>query len=741
MSHKKEPIQHLSEDENAQVQRLFASYHQIADNLHQSTDQAQVEGALFAINELSEQAQIALLKALAKEINTDAADVLIAVNVVGTQKEVRKEARRSLIRLEGSKTYPQWTPPIERTPVVQVNVEHAPRFWKGFVTQAREEGEIQLILTWEQGYDYSDARLLVILLDYWSDGAKDMFVELDSKHHVEERINEMRTKFPVPLVDCTLAEGKRLLEEALSVNTWRGTTPHKDYRNRQQLINSLILEASDLGRDRGRTFINPELTEAEVALTFIGGWSMGDYGLAYDLLIDGSSVREGLSRDEWVEHRRAWSDEADPTRMELGFVHEREQSQSAIWLPTSVTASRQGSRKEIELGWSLELTETPLSGTLREMPLGTAVNKETGRHWFWTSYTLVQEQGAWRIQSMSDEGVNVQSLSINELQKRIKEYEDAIQEALKKRNTDPQGALEEIAWRITQLLHFYDALIVHLPLDYTVCEDVYSRSVGAGNPERSLVYLERLAQRFPEHRVETLRTLGATQLTQAYNDSHRGLEARAEEFTILSEKNLREAATIDDSATSHLLLSELLLSLGRDDEAEVEFRRASSLSPTREEEAALEAGLGNLEMRREHLEEALSHYQQVTNLDPDYTGIWFNLGFAQRQLQHFDEALEAYRRAIQQEPEDIRPYSEMTAIYMNRGDKRQAGIIVEQGVRANPDSPHLHALFASVLSEQGDQRAAQRELAEAEAIDPDLEIVARVREQLQAAKKNSRSHS
>ncbi len=77
----------------------------------------------------------------------------------------------------------------------------------------------------------------------------------------------------------------------------------------------------------------------------------------------------------------------------------------------------------------------------------------------------------------------------------------------------------------------------------------------------------------------------------------------------------------------------------------------------------------------------------------------------------------------------------MTAIYMNKGDKQQARATIEQGVRTNPASPHLHALFASVLSELGDQRAAQRELAEAEAIDPDLEIIARVRQQLQAAKK------
>ena len=734
MPRKKESVPFLSEEENTQVQYLLENYQPIAQALRQSTDQAHIENALSAIDELSEAAQVVLLKALAKENTIDAADILIAVNTVSTQKEARKEARRSLIRLEGAKIYPQWVPPVVASPIAQINVEHPPRFWKGLVTQAREEGQVQLLLSWEQGYDYRDARLVVLLLDYWSDGVKDIHIELGSKHHVDEHISEMRAKFPVPLVDCTLAEGKRLLEEALSVNVWRGTTPHKEYRHRQQLMNDLILEATDLGQDRNQTFINPELTEAEVAINFIGAWSMGDYGLAYDLLTDGNSVREGLSRIEWLERRRAWSDEAHPTRMELGFVHEREQTQSALWLPTSIT-SRQSVRKEIELGWSLELTETPLGATLHEMPLGTAVNKMTGRHWFWTSYTLIREQGMWRIQSISDEGANVQGLSINELQKRIKEYEDAIQEAIKKRFTDQQEAIEELAWRITQLLHFSDALIVHLPLDRSVYEEAYGRSVGAGNPERSLVYLERMAQRFTEQRGATLRTLGATQLTQAYNDANRNLEARAEEFAALAEKNLREAIAIDNVATSHLLLAEMLLSVDRDDEAEAEFQQAISLSPTPEEEAALEAGLGNLAMRREQLEEAIPHYERVIQLDPEYTGIWFNLGFAHRHLQRFDEALEAYKHAVQQEPNDMRTYSEMTAIYMNKGDKQQARAIIEQGVHANPDSAHLHALFASVLSTLDDQRAAQRELAEAEAIDPDIEIIPRVRQQLQAVKK------
>src|SRR5450432_1412681 len=102
MSRKKEAIPLLSEDENAQVHHLLENYQQIAQTLRQSTDLPHIENALSAINALSEAALIALLKAFAKENNTDAADVLLAINTVSAHKEARKEARRSLIRLEGS---------------------------------------------------------------------------------------------------------------------------------------------------------------------------------------------------------------------------------------------------------------------------------------------------------------------------------------------------------------------------------------------------------------------------------------------------------------------------------------------------------------------------------------------------------------------------------------------------------------------------------------------------------------
>ncbi len=77
MAKKKNTQIAVSQEDNTQAQHILEQYHEIAGNLHTSTDQKQAEDALTEINNMPEGAQIALLKALSKELDTDAADVLI----------------------------------------------------------------------------------------------------------------------------------------------------------------------------------------------------------------------------------------------------------------------------------------------------------------------------------------------------------------------------------------------------------------------------------------------------------------------------------------------------------------------------------------------------------------------------------------------------------------------------------------------------------------------------------------
>src|SRR5947208_1901867 len=119
MAKKKQVSHPVSQEDNEQAQGVLEQYHQIANELHTAKDQKQAETALAAIVTLPESAQFALLKALAKERHTDAADVVLAINELSPLKSVRKEARRSLIQLQGARIYPQWEPPVRPSLVVQ----------------------------------------------------------------------------------------------------------------------------------------------------------------------------------------------------------------------------------------------------------------------------------------------------------------------------------------------------------------------------------------------------------------------------------------------------------------------------------------------------------------------------------------------------------------------------------------------------------------------------------------------
>ena len=748
MSTKKETRISVSPQDEAQAQQMLAQYHQIATNLHSSESQDQAEAALEDIDAMPEAAQMALLKELSKEQNSDAADVLQALHELSPNKAVRKEARRGLIRLEGTKIYPRWEPPVDRTLLIKLERQE-PRFWKGFVTQSREEGEVQLVLTFEEGYEYNEVRMFIFLLDFWEQGVKDFIIENTTKRGVEEQIRKLQAQLPdITLADVTLAEGRRLIEDALSVNKWRGTTTHKEYRHHLPIINQLILEAPHAGEDHRQSFINPDLEADEIAATFAGGWALGDYGLNYDMLSRDSKLREDLERSEWIERRRAWANEAHPTRFELSMVREREPQEapvSVLWVPTPTRLGSRASatRKEVELAWSLEISDTPLSGTLPEMQMGTIVYKETGRHWYWSVFTLVQEEGQWRIQSITDEGATLQGLTIDELQKRL-EAEDTEIEAITKNPvpSNPEEAqknFEEVATRIIRSLYYDDALIAKLPLDQAVYEDAFNRAISLNNFERAATYADRLAQRFGQGRSDILQRLGILQAALADWYRERDLTERAEHFYELAEATLSQSLALANSVAGHARLAEILLNHHtRLDEAETHLNLARELAANNEnrtEEALVEVNLANLAIQREQPEQALQHFQRAAELNPSQPGIWFNIGMMQRILNRLDEAAATYRHAIEVEPQDARAYSELTAVYMNQNRYADARQILEQGIQAIPNSARLRALLATVYLENGERRRAQTMLDEAARLDPNSEIVQAVREIMNPAKK------
>lgn len=751
----------ISQGDEAQAQAVLEQYHTLAGELRSSKDQKQAEEALSTVSDLPEAVQMALLRALSKEVHHDAADLLVAINALSPLKSVRKEARRSLLRLEEVRIYPHWEPPIERlSPVDAIQMqtvnsmvtdlvtsieesENPPRFWKGFVSDTREIGEVDLLLMWEQGNNYKDVLVLGFLLELWRDGIKDFFSRVESKRSAERLIEHTKGKLEV--VDCSLAEARRLIKEALEVNKRYGTPIYKDFRASLPLVNKLVLEnpaivdedeeedfafeededEEDENEEYDEYEISPDLKPSEVVTNFIEDWADEAYMNAYNYLASQSRLREGLTQEEWAKRREEWAEKFYPDYLKPNFVHEREVEKSSLWLPNPFSRGTAKAEKVVDAGWSIELADTPELNQLPELPQATDFYEETGRHWFWTSYKLVEEPDGWRILDMVDEGKNAQDIPADELQRLIKQHNEQIQNIMQQhRPSDPDALkyLNEILWRTMQVVFYEDALLKHEPPDDTIYFEAAAQTAILQDEERSITYLERVLHLFPEQRAEALRQIGALQLelSEKYEDEAEDDE-RAEHFRELAEASLRESLTLEDHAAGHIGLANVLQNIGGDeklDEAKDELFKAQALTTEKEELAVIESKLGELALDREDYEGALEHYQRVEEIDPTFPGAKAGAGDALREMERTEEAMAAFRRAIETEPDNLHAYVALSEMYREAAEESMAQEVLEEGIAANPNTVELHLLLAASYIQKNDFRRAEELVNEAESINP-----------------------
>jgi len=774
---KKEQKVSISQGDEAQARAVLEQYHKLAGKLRSSEDQKQAEEALSIVSDLPEAAQLALLKALSRENHYDAADVLVAINALSPLKSVRKEARRSLLRLEEARVYPHWEPPIERlSPVDAIQMqsvnsmvtdlvtsieesENPPRFWKGFVTDSQDRGEVDLLLMWEQGNNYKDVLVLGLLLELWHDGVKDFFSRVESKRSAERLIEH--TKDRVNFVDCSLAEARRLIKEALEVNKQNGTPIYKDFRASLPLVNKLILENPDIVdededeeddvafEDEDEEYdeheISPDLRPIEVVTNFVEDWADEEYMDAYNYLASQSRLREGFTQEEWAERREEWAEQFHPDYLKPNFVHEREVKKSGLWLPNPFSRGTENAEKVVDAGWSIELIDTPEMNQLPELPQATNFYEETGRHWFWTSYRLVEETGGWRILDMVDEGKNAQDIPAAELQRLIKQHNEQVQKITQQHSPyDPDAIkyLNEILWRTMQVVYYEDALMKHEPLDHTTYFEAAARAEILQDEERSITYLERVVRLFPEQRAEALRQIGVLQLDLSEKfEEEEGDDERAEHFRELAEASLRESLTIEDHAAGHIGLADVLQNIGGDeklDEAEDELLKAQALTTDKEALAIIESKLGEIALDKDDYEDALEHFQRVEEIDPNFPGVKADAGDALRMMGKTEEAIAAFRQAIETEPDNLHAYVALSEMYQEAGEESMAQEVLEEGIAANPNTVELHLLLAARYIQKNDFRQAEELIDEAESINPLDENVQMYKQVLALSKKLSK---
>src|SRR5947209_8646438 len=386
---------------------------------------------------------------------------------------------------------------------------------------------------------------------------------------------------------------------------------------------------------------------------------------------------------------------------------------------------------------------TPLSDALPELPKAIAVYEETQRHWFLATFTLIQEQDAWRIQSMVDEGTAAQGLSVEELRKTIEELDRYLLEFKQKYNLEDIGRFsdadtehyaDEIYSRMFRAAGYTDALIKKLPLERELYEEASGRMIVIKQFERCLVYLEPLAWRFEEKRDLYLTRLADVQLSLSEKYFDEGDDERAERLRERAEEALKESLAIEDKPEPHITLAELYIEDDRFDEAEEHLLQAQALATEPSQVAHIELHLGEVAMGREQYDEALIHYQRVAELEPGLADSWINLAKAYEELNDPEEAEANYRHAIELQPDNGDLYYDLSKMFTKFNQPEKAIEAIEKGLSANPDSAVLCIYLATMYLDSGDYRQAEVFLNRAARLDPDAPYVQMFRSVLNTAK-------
>jgi tetratricopeptide (TPR) repeat protein len=518
---------------------------------------------------------------------------------------------------------------------------------------------------------------------------------------------------------------------------------------------AIAAEEERFAREGDRALISSGMEPDETVANWIGAWSYGDYGLVYDLLADDNPLRTAQTRDEFIAQRRQWAKEAEPAALRMALVREQERRASALWVPGATTGLT-GASKDIEAFWSLTLKDSELGGQLEELPMATLISAETGRHWYWTAYTLVRDRayGLWTISRIRDEGRNSQALTIEELQARLKEAHDQMDQLAQTAPQDPREKeatelVRQLTGIVSSALHYHDALIARLPLDEATYTAAVDDARALANHERAAALLERMASRFSE--TPRLRyELGLEQYLTGEMYGQQGQAEGAMAWLDRAIATLQRVAEAEHTVEHLQALGEVLMRRGSLTQAEQTFREALALD---EAQATLHADLSSVLMAQasgENLEEpgepdkerqqalardALEELRRTAQLDSSLPRLFTRMGAIYEVLEQPDDARIAFEQALRHDPGDADASYALGSLLLSRRQATEALPLLETAVQLEPFAVPYRLSLAGAYAALERRKEAERELNLIDRLAPGLPQVAELRAILARAKK------
>lgn len=671
----------LSQEEEALVQEILTNYQLITSALYATHNTSQVEEVLAPISELSEGAQMVLLMALSREKTTEAADVLLAINTFSPLKEVRKEARRSLIRMESFRRYPRWTPPSATVAV--------PALMPAEILQASPSEILAQLMTM---IEEPDEVINNFLSNWLAEDYKEAYICLASTSPLREGLDEeawvarreawaalahpTQSKFEIVYVDDNEFDDDEFDDDDDFED--EGTT----------VVSSVPPEEANV-EDKDEDDEDDEEDESEEFEAF---WSLAltntEAAGPLPELPQATAIYKGTGR-HWFWSRYVLVYEEDEWR-----------------ILTMVDAGKE----------ALDFSEEVLEEKMAEI-----VERASEQ------ISLVEAVNIEEEEDEDEDGEDDEDEDEDEDDEELGEFFEHF---------------EEMILITTRAMHYVDAMIKNASTNVELYSLAYDQAIAIQDNERAAAYAEMQVERFPELRGDALRKLAVMQIAMAATYEENEDEEQTMRFTMEAENNLRTSIVADGAAIGYVLLAETLIAQEKQlDEAEQLLQLVLARADVDDKEATLaEAGMGHLAEGRDDKENALHHYQRAAAISPDLPGIWFTIGSVQGELGQIKEAEQSYLRSTKETPEETRAYGELAIMYIEGKDFDAAEAILEEGLTNNPDDADLLASMALVYINKGNLRLAKEYLDEAEEIDADLDLVQVVRQLYDVKHAERRQH-
>jgi len=163
-----------------------------------------------------------------------------------------------------------------------------------------------------------------------------------------------------------------------------------------------------------------------------------------------------------------------------------------------------------------------------------------------------------------------------------------------------------------------------------------------------------------------------------------------------------------DSSAAHMLAGEALDGLGRTPEAVAEFQTAAATAPR---EPNVHFGLGYLYWKLHQYDDAKPAFEQELINDPGHAQALAYLGDIELKRNNLEQALLLLKKAVQLR-KDIRiAYLDTGAILAEQHHYRDAILALQHAEKLDPEQPDAHLRLGRLYKSMGNTAAAEKEFA------------------------------